>query len=99
MAADLPLKSVCLGLCLLFAAGGWRAAAQVAAKHHVPRKEYRHEVEEAEDQWRSAMTGGNADGLGKLLADDYTGILSTGAIQNRDQAITGLRNGRLELIA
>jgi len=73
------------------------AYAQGKAKHHVPRHEYKHEIEDAEDQWRTAMIGANSDGLGKLLADDYTGITATGAIQTRDQALTSLRTGAFRL--
>lgn len=95
MASYLSLRTACL--CLLLAAGGVCLSAQGAAKHHVPRHEYKHEVEEAEDQWRSVMIDANGDGLGKLLADDYTGITASGAIQTRDQAISSLRNGALKL--
>jgi len=93
---SLSLRTACLTLSLLLAAGAG-AHAQNKAKHHVPRHEYKHEVEDAEDQWRTAMLGANSDGLGKLLADDYTGITASGAIQTRDQAISSLHAGSFKL--
>jgi len=100
MASYLSFRAACL--CLLLATGGFGvfgqcAIAQGAAKHRVPRHEYKHEVEEAEEQWRQVMISANGDGLGKLLADDYTGITASGAIQTRDQAVSSLRNGSLKL--
>jgi ketosteroid isomerase-like protein len=97
MTAYLAIRKTCLRLCLLLAAGMTSVAAQGTAKPH--RHEYKHEVEQAEDQWRSAMLTTNGDALGKLLADDYTGITATGAIQTREQALANLRTGSLKLSA
>jgi ketosteroid isomerase-like protein len=99
MASSLFLRTACLTLSLLLASAGVGAYAQAKAKHRVPRHEYKHEVEDAEEQWRTAMLGSNSDSLGKLLAEDYTGITSSGAIQTRDQAISSLRGGSFRLTA
>jgi len=45
------------------------------------------------------MVEANSDALSRLLADDYTGITATGAIQTRDQALSSLRTGTLKLTA
>lgn len=97
MAAHTSLRIACFCFSLLLVSGPVCAHGQGAAKHHIPRHEYKHEVEDAEDQWRTAMIDANGDGLGKLLADDYTGITATGAIQTRDQAVASLRSGSFKL--
>lgn len=43
------------------------------------------------------MLAANSDALGRLLAEDYTGITSNGAIQTRDQAVQNLRSGSVKL--
>ena len=72
-----------------------------AATHHaVPRAqrhEYRHEIDQMEDAWRTAMLKGNSTALEALLADDYTAITARGAIQTKGQAIDNLRTGAFQL--
>jgi ketosteroid isomerase-like protein len=63
------------------------------------RHEYRHEIEQLEEAWRTAMVKGDSAALDKLLADDYTGITAKGAIQTKDQAIQNLKSGALQLTA
>ena len=63
------------------------------------RHEYRHEIEQLEENWRTAMVKGDSAALDKLLADDYTGITAKGAIQTKDQAIQNLKSGALQLTA
>lgn len=61
------------------------------------RHEYRHEIEQLEDAWRTAILKSNSTALENLLADDYTGITSKGAIQTKDQAVQSLKSGALQL--
>jgi ketosteroid isomerase-like protein len=78
------------------------ALAQPGRANSVPRAqrhEYRHEIEQLEEAWRSAMLKGNSAALDSLLADDYTGITAKGAIQTKDQAIGNLKSGALQLTA
>jgi ketosteroid isomerase-like protein len=78
------------------------APAQPGHANGVPRAqrhEYRHEIEQLEEQWRTAMVKGNSAALETLLADDYTGITAKGAIQTKDQAIGNLKSGALQLSA
>jgi len=63
------------------------------------RHEYRREIDQAEDAWRTAMLKGNSAVLEGLLADDYTGITAKGAIQTKDQAINNLKSGAFQLSA
>ena len=61
------------------------------------RHGYRHEIEQMEEQWRSAMVGRNSAVLEGLLSDDYTGITASGAIQTRDQLLSSLSTGALQI--
>jgi ketosteroid isomerase-like protein len=63
------------------------------------RHEYRHEIEQLEEQWRTAMLKGNSAALETLLADDYTGITAKGAIQTKSQAVAYLKSGEIQLTA
>ncbi|WP_263356350.1 nuclear transport factor 2 family protein [Acidicapsa ligni] len=70
------------------------------AQHPLPRAqrhEYRHEIEVLEEAWRTAMIKRNSTALEGLLADDYTGITANGAIQTKEQAVTSLRTGTIQL--
>jgi ketosteroid isomerase-like protein len=63
------------------------------------RHEYRHEIEQLEEAWRTAILKSNSAALENLLADDYTGITAKGAIQTKDQAVQSLKSGALQLTA
>ena len=78
------------------------SGAWAQAKPGLPRAqrhEYRHEIDQSEEAWRTAMLKGNSTGLESLLADDYTGITAKGAIQTKEQAINNLRSGAFQLTA
>jgi uncharacterized protein (TIGR02246 family) len=94
-----PSKRNALFAAMLTLIAGYGCAAQTA-KSSVPlaqRHEYRHEIDQLEDKWRTAMLKGNSAALADLLADDYTGITAQGAIQTKDQAITNLKSGALQV--
>lgn len=103
MAAHFPLRIALLAgpvaaYALLFACPP--LSAQTPAHHGVPRAqrhEYRHEIDQLEDAWRAAILKGNSSALAALLADDYTAITAKGAIQTKEQAISNLRSGALQL--
>ena len=63
------------------------------------RHEYRHEIDAMEEAWRTAILKANASGLDALLSDDYTGITAKGAIQTKDQAVSSVKSGSLQLSA
>ena len=90
-----------MGCCLLLLAGA-PGPCWSSNNPNVPRSqrhEYRHEVEQVEEAWRLAMLKGNSAGLEALLADDYTGITSKGAIQTKGQVVESLRSGTLQIAA
>lgn len=83
-------------------AGNPWGQAQPSHGHDVPRAqrhEYRHEIEQLEEAWRTAMLNGNSAALENLLADDYTGITAKGAIQTKEQAVGNLKSGTFQLSA
>jgi ketosteroid isomerase-like protein len=91
------LLAVCF---LFFAAAPIPGLAQT--KTSLPRSqrhEYRHEIDQLEEDWRNAMLKGNSAALDNLLADDYTAITAMGAIQNKQQAVANLRSGAFQLTA
>ena len=96
MAAYLSLRTVLLAGSLLLA-GIAELSAQKAPLPRAQRHEYRHEIDQAEEAWRTAILKGNATALATLLADDYTAITAKGAIETKDQAINSLRAGGLQL--
>jgi ketosteroid isomerase-like protein len=66
-------------------AGGF----SLAQKH-----EGRHEIDQLEDQWRTAVLSGDVKTMDSLLADDYIAITPNGILQSRDEALESLRSGR-----
>jgi ketosteroid isomerase-like protein len=76
-----------VGAVPLFAGG-----LSLAQKH-----ESRHEIDQLEDEWRSATLGGDAKTMDSLLADDYMAITAAGTLQSRDETLANLRSGRLHV--
>lgn len=98
MATHLPLRIVFLAGSLLLACAA-ELAPQPAATPRVHKHEYRHEIDAMEEAWRSAMLKGNSVAMDALLAEDYTAITAQGAIQTKEQALSSLRSGTLQLTA
>ena len=99
MAANLSLRTAFMAGLLLLLSGVAESSAPKAPLPRAQRHEYRHEIDQAEEAWRSAILKGNATALASLLADDYTAITAKGAIETKDQAINSLRSGGLQLTA
>jgi ketosteroid isomerase-like protein len=74
-----------VGAVPLFAAG-----LSLAQKH-----ESRHEIDQLEDEWRSATLSDDAKTMDSLLADDYMAITAAGTLQSRAEALANLRSGHL----
>lgn len=70
------------------------ACALQAKLPHVQKHEIRHEIDQLEDTWRSAVLKGNAESLQNLLADDYIAITASGTIQTKEQTLDNIRQGR-----
>ncbi len=77
--------ALAVGAVPLFAGG-----LSLAQKH-----ESRHEIDQIEDEWRTATLNGDVKTMDSLLADDYMAITAAGTLQSRDEALANLRSGRL----
>jgi len=66
------------------------ATILLAQKH-----ESRHDIDQLEDEWRSAMLAANTKVMDSLLAPDYMGITASGTLQSRDETLQSLSSGRL----
>jgi ketosteroid isomerase-like protein len=78
-----------------FALAVFALPAVTQAKLPLSQKhEIRHEIDQLEDQWRSAVLKGNTTALESLLADDYIAITASGTLQNKQQTLDNLRQGR-----
>jgi ketosteroid isomerase-like protein len=100
MATPPPLRCTRLATILLQVAILPLSLGASAPGQGVPRAqrhEYRHEIEQAEEAWRTAMLKGNSAELSALLADDYVAITANGAIQTKEQAIGNLKSGAFQL--
>lgn len=60
-----------------------------------PKKEHKRdskrEIEEVEEQWRTAQLAGDVTTMDKLLADDYFGISVAGQLNNKTQQLERLQ--------
>lgn len=84
-------------IALAFALGMW-ATPLCAGKPPTQKHENRHEIDQLEDEWRSAVLTSNTKALDSLLADDYMAITPSGTLQSRDETLESLRSGRLHFI-
>ena len=80
------------------AALAWMVAAlplfavslSLAQKH-----ESRHEIDQLEDEWRTAVLSGDVKTMDSLLAGDFMAITPSGTLQSRDETLENLRSGRV----
>jgi ketosteroid isomerase-like protein len=60
-----------------------------------PQKhERKHEIDQLEEAWRTAVLKSNTAQMEGLLADDYMAITASGTLQTKQQALDSLRSGR-----
>jgi len=85
------------GLLATTAPHAFAAPATTKPLPRAQKHEYRHEIDQVEEAWRTAILKGNATALEGLLAEDYTGITAKGAIQTKEQAVSNLRSGAFQL--
>jgi ketosteroid isomerase-like protein len=63
------------------------------------KHESRHEIDQLEKAWRSALLKGNTAAMDALLADDYMAITDSGILQTKEQTLANLRSGNVRLTA
>jgi|SRR5580658_3115298 ketosteroid isomerase-like protein len=57
------------------------------------KHEFRHEIDQLEEAWRTAILKGDTNTLGSLLADDYMAITPTGTLETKDETLANLHAG------
>lgn len=57
------------------------------------KHELRHEIDQLEDTWRTAILKGDTNTIGSLLADDYMAITPNGTLQTKEESLASLRSG------
>ncbi len=67
--------------------------------HRGERHEFRHQIDQLEEMWRSAVLKGNTTELESLLADDYMAISASGTLQTKAETLANLRSGRMHFTA
>jgi len=78
----------CLLLLLPLLALGLSSSA--GAQHHAP-KLAREQIQNLEQQWRTATLAGDASAMDKLLAEDYVGISWTGQVNTKAMQLDRIR--------
>jgi ketosteroid isomerase-like protein len=81
-------------LCLIFLLASAQAAAQ---PHHLKKRDFKHEVEDLEEQWRVAQIAGDVAAMDRLLSDDYVGISMSGQVNTKAQQLDRLRTRSLAI--
>ncbi|MGD0732282.1 MAG: nuclear transport factor 2 family protein [Terracidiphilus sp.] len=71
------------------------ASAAHGGMPRAQKHESRHEIDQLEEAWRSAILRSNTAAMDPLLADDYMAITASGTVQNKEQALANLRSGRV----
>ncbi len=69
------------------------AATRLPAMPRAEKHETRHQIEQLEDTWRSAVLRGNLNAMDSLLADDYMSISANGILQSKEQTLANIRAG------
>jgi len=71
----------------------------VPARGQHPRRneQFKHQVEQLEQAWRTAEINGDVDAMGKLLSDDYVGINMSGQVVTKMQLLDRMRRRRTVL--
>jgi ketosteroid isomerase-like protein len=85
-------RCLAMGVAVLVMVG---SAASLSAMWRAEKHETRHQIENLEDAWRSAVLKGNIPAIDAMLAEDYMAITPTGILQSKDQALASLRAGSM----
>ena len=91
---SLPNRLWTIGLLLLVAAA---VTSSLSAMPRSERHEQRHEIDRMEDAWRDALLRRDAAAISQMVAEDYIGISPSGILQTKDQLVTELHNGVMQI--
>ena len=84
-----------LFLLLVLSLGTVGAQNQQNEMRRAQRHESRHEIDQLEEDWRTAILTSDTAAMAALLADDYMAITASGTLQTREQALANLGSGRI----
>jgi ketosteroid isomerase-like protein len=73
------------------------AIAMPLNPHAGKKHDYKRQVEELEEQWRTAQLTNDAATMDRLLSDDYIGISMTGQVLTKVQQLERVRTHQLAL--
>lgn len=73
------------------------ATALFARPPRNPKHEFRHEIDQLEDRWRTALLKGDTTTMSSLLSDDYMAITPTGTLQTKEESLASLRAGKFHV--
>ncbi|MGP8251464.1 MAG: nuclear transport factor 2 family protein [Terracidiphilus sp.] len=63
----------------------------------VQKHELRHEIDQLEETWRTAIVKGDTNTIGSLLADDYMAITPSGTLQTKEESLASIRSGGVHI--
>ena len=82
---------------VIVAVAAFSLPAQGDGPHPKRHDEYKHQVEQLEEVWRTAQMNADVDAMDKLLSDDYIGITMSGEVVTKMQQLDRMRNRTLVL--
>jgi ketosteroid isomerase-like protein len=71
--------------------------APARGQHPRRNDQFKHQVEQMEQAWRSAELAGDVEAMGRLLSDDFVGINMSGQVVTKMQLLERMRNRRTVL--
>jgi ketosteroid isomerase-like protein len=83
--------------CALLVATTFALAAHANGPHPKRKDQYKHQVEQLEETWRTAQLNADLDTMDRLLSDDYVGITMNGQVVTKAQQLDRMRNRNLVL--
>jgi ketosteroid isomerase-like protein len=81
--------------CTLIAFASVQGQNKPGAPLKEKKHEIRHEIDQLEDRWRTAILKGDNAAMDGLLADDYMAITTSGTLQTKAQTLENLRTGKM----
>lgn len=63
------------------------------------RHDGRHQIDQMEEAWRTAVLHADTGAMSNLLSDDYIAITPSGTLQTKEQALEKIRSGKVHVTA
>jgi len=78
--------------CVVLAITAFALPALGKGPHPKRNDQYKHQVEQLEEAWRTAQVNGDVEAMDKLLSEDYVGITMSGQVVTKRQQLDRMRN-------